>query len=156
MQENQPLIFQKNHLPLLNKVLTEHQTKEGNLLPILHSIQDELGFIPPSLVSPLATALNLSNAEVHGIISFYTHFRTEAGGKVLIEICQAEACQSMGALELKKQLLLYLEDKAYDVTVKNVYCLGLCAQSPAAMINNKAMAKLNLDKLKTPIEEALA
>lgn len=156
MQENQPLIFQKNDKSLLKKVLAEHRTKEGNLLPILHGIQDELGFIPPSLISPLAEALNLSSAEIHGVISFYTHYRTEAPSKIVIEICQAEACQSMGALNLKKELLTYLEDNGHEVQVENVYCLGLCAQSPAAMINNKPMAKLTLDKLKTPIERALA
>ncbi|AVL71403.1 formate dehydrogenase [Oligella urethralis] len=155
MQENQPLIFQKNYYPLLKKILVEYQTKEGNLLPILHRIQDELGFIPSSLISPLADALNLSAAEIHGVISFYTHYRTEMPSKVIIEICQAESCKSMGALNLKKELLTYLKDNGLDVQVDNIYCLGLCAQSPAAMINNKPIAKLTLDKLITPIKRAL-
>lgn len=156
MHENQPLSFQKNYKPLLKKALAEHLSKDGNLLPILHSIQDELGFIPHSLISPLAEALNLSSAEIHGVISFYSHYRTTSPKKVLIEICQAESCQSMGALQLKKELLDYLQENNDDVTVENVYCLGLCAQSPAAVINNKVIAKLSLDKVKISLERALA
>lgn len=156
MQENQLLIFQKNYKPVLNKVLAEHRGKEGNLLPILHGIQDELGFIPSSLIAPLATALNLSSAEIHGVISFYSHYRSKAVGNIVIEICQAEACQAMGARQLKKQLLAYLTENGHELTVENVYCLGLCAQSPAALINHQPIAKLTLDKLKTSIEKALA
>ena len=156
MHKNQPLSFQKNYKPLLKAVLAEHLDKEGNLLPILHSIQDEIGFIPQSLISPLAEALNLSSAEIHGVISFYSHYRTTPPKKILIEICQAESCQSMGALQLKKELLEYLQKNNFDVTVENVYCLGLCAQSPAAAINNKAIAKLSLEKIQTSLERALA
>jgi formate dehydrogenase subunit gamma len=156
MQINQPLIFHKNHTPLVKKVLAEHQSKEGNLLPILHGIQDELGYIPNSVITPLAEALNLSAAEIHGVISFYTHFKTAAPSKVVIEICQAEACHSMGAVNLKKELINYLEQSGHDVSVENVYCLGLCAQSPAIMINNKPLAKVTLDKLKASIEGELA
>ena len=155
MPINQPLNFQRNDKPLLKKILAEHQDKEGNLLPILHSIQNELGFIPQSLISPLAEALNLSFAEIHGVISFYSHFRTIAPKKVVIEICQAESCQSMGARQLKEELVNYLQKNKFDVTVENIYCLGLCAQSPAATINNKAIAKLTLDKIKTSVERAL-
>ncbi|NLA50818.1 MAG: formate dehydrogenase [Alcaligenaceae bacterium] len=156
MHKNQPLSFHKNYKPLLKKVLAEHLSKEGNLLPILHSLQDEIGFIPQSLISPLADALNLSSAEIHGVISFYSHFKTSAPKKIVIEICQAESCQSMGALQLKNELLQHLQENDYDVAVENVYCLGLCAQSPAAAINNKAIAKLTLDKIKTSLERALA
>lgn len=155
MHENQPLSFHKNYKPLLKKMLTEHHSKEGNLLPILHGIQDEIGFIPQSLIAPLAEALNLSSAEIHGVISFYSHFKTSAPKKVVIEICQAESCQSMGALRLKSELLHYLQVNNYDVAVENVYCLGLCAQSPAAAINSKAIAKLTLDKVKISLEKAL-
>ncbi|NLJ51508.1 MAG: hypothetical protein GX342_05065 [Alcaligenaceae bacterium] len=156
MQENQPLTFHKNYTPLVKRVLAEHQHKEGKLLPILHSIQDELGFIPSTLIDPLSEALNLSTAEIHGVISFYTHYRTTPTAKIHIEICQAEACQSMGAIQLKKELVAYLEQNGHDVTVDNVYCLGLCAQSPAAMINRQPVAKLNLNKAKGMITRSLA
>lgn len=157
MQENQPLIFQKNYKPELKRILAEHQSKEGNLLPILHAIQNELGFIPDDLISPMAEALSLSAAEIHGVISFYSHFLSEPPSKVVVEICQAESCQSMGALNLKAELLAYLQQSGHtEVEVKNVYCLGLCAQSPAAMVNNQLLAKLNLERLKAPIARALA
>ena len=156
MQENQQLTFHKNYTPLVRRVLAEHQHKEGKLLPILHGIQDELGFIPPTLIDPLSKALNLSTAEIHGVISFYAHYRTTPTTKVHIEICQAEACQAMGAIQLKKELVAYLEQSGHDVTIDNVYCLGLCAQSPAAMINRQPVAKLNLDKAKGMIARSLA
>ena len=104
---------------------------------------------------PLAEALNLSAAEIHGVISF-TPTLKQRPSKVVIEICQAEACHSMGAVNLKKELINYLEQSGHDVNVENVYCLGLCAQSPAIMINNKPLAKVTLDKLKTSIEGELA
>lgn len=143
----------------LELALKENQAKTGNLLPILHSIQKQLGYIPDSLVPALSKAINRSRAEIHGVISFYTHFRTTPPAHVLLEICRAEACQARGANALitqtKKQLGCDFHEKSTDgrVSLEPVYCLGLCAQGPAAMINNEPVAHLSVARLTQLLQE---
>lgn len=143
----------------LELALKKNSAKEGNLLPILHAIQDQLGYIPDSLVPPLSQAINRSRAEIHGVISFYTHFRTSAPAQVLLEICRAEACQARGANTLiahtKKQLGCDFHETSTDgrVSLMPVYCLGLCAQGPAAMINNEPVAHLSAERLEQLLQE---
>lgn len=143
---------QHTHQQLLNTILAEQQDKEGNLLPILHAIQDRFGYIPEDLLAPLAEALNQTAAEIYGVISFYTHFRMQPCGDIHIEFCQAEACQARGATRLAQELKHCLAEHYPEATLEPVYCLGLCAQGPAATINQKLMARLTLDKLKTTLE----
>jgi len=109
----------------------------GPLLEILHAVQDQLGCVPPEAVPPIADALNLSRAEVHGVVSFYHHFRGTPAGRTHVRICRAEACQSMGARALEAHAKEILGVKAGEttpdgrVTLDAVYCLGNCACAPA-------------------------
>ncbi len=120
-------------------VLSEHQDRPGALLPILHGIQDALGYVPPDAVPTIAQALNLSRAEVHGVVSFYHHFRETPPGRHTIQICRAESCQAVGAETLiahaKQQLGIGFHETTADgkITLEPVYCLGNCALSPALL-----------------------
>ena len=122
-------------------IIASHQLIPGALLPILHAIQDELRFIPPEAIGPIASALNLSRAEVHGVISFYHYFLTSPPPAHQIHICCAEACQSMGS-----ERLMQHSKSTGDFSVHPVYCLGLCANSPAMMIDDQLHARVTLDK----------
>lgn len=118
----------------------------GALLPVLHEIQDTVGFIPPECVDQIAQALNLSRAEVHGVITFYAHFHTTPKGAIHIEVCRAESCQAMGSTRLETHIRnttgCDMNSTRNDglVSVDAVYCLGLCAQSPNIMINGEPFA----------------
>src|SRR5699024_6421997 len=135
------------------QAIQQYQGQPGNLLPILHAIQNALGYIPPSAVPLIGEAIQLSRAEIHGVISFYPDFRQEPAGKVVLKVCRAEACQSMGANRLIEQVRNQLNcdfhetSKSRDVTLQPVYCLGLCAQSPAVMINDQPHARVTAEKL---------
>jgi len=128
---------------------------QGALLPLLHAIQDQVGFIPSDSVSEIAKALNLSRAEVHGVITYYHFFRTEPAGKHVVQVCRAEACQACGSDELLAMAEKTLGCKSHEtsangaVTLESVYCLGLCASSPAIQVNDKLHARMSTEKLKT-------
>jgi formate dehydrogenase subunit gamma len=115
----------------------------GPLLEILHAVQDQLGCVPAAAVPPIAEALNLSRAEVHGVMSFYHHFRATPAGRTHVRLCRAEACQSMRARELeahaKRTLGVEVGETTRDgrVTLDAVYCLGNCACAPAIMVNGE-------------------
>lgn len=144
---------------VVGHALQQHKNQPGNLLPILHAIQDSLGHIPSSAIPALAEALQRSRAEIHGVISFYPHFRDTPAGRVVLEVCRAEACQAMGGRALvehaRQRLGCELHDTTSDggVTFKPVYCLGLCAQSPAVMINGQPYARMTPEKLDLLLEE---
>lgn len=124
----------------------------GALLPILHDIQDAVGYIPAGAVSVIAQELNLSRAEVHGVVTFYHHFRSEPAGRNVMQICRAEACQSMGAARLWAHACSQLAVNAGDTTadgaftLQSVYCLGLCSASPAMALNDKVHARVDMEK----------
>jgi formate dehydrogenase subunit gamma len=123
------------------RVVAANRTRPGALIEILHGVQAELGFIPPAAVPVLAQELNLSRAEVHGVVSFYHFFRHSAPGQQTIRVCQAESCQSMNSEGLtehvKKALGVDFHETTADgkFTLEPVYCLGNCACSPAVMRN---------------------
>ena len=124
-------------------IIAAQQSRPGALLPILHDIQDALGFIPAGSVAQIASALNLTRAEVHGVITFYHHFRTTPPARHTIQICCAEACQSMGAEHLVQHAERKLAGrKPGEVALQPVYCLGLCATSPAVMIGGELHARV--------------
>ena len=125
----------------IRRVLDDKRDMPGALLPILHDIQDELGHVPPEAVADIAEALNLSRAEVHGVISYYHHFRTEAPKGAVVQVCRAEACQSCGS----EALWEHASQKAagQNVTLESVYCLGLCATAPSMSINDKPYARVS-------------
>jgi formate dehydrogenase subunit gamma len=128
----------------------------GDLLPVLHQIQDTVGYVPASAIADIAGTFNLSRAEVHGVVTFYHHFRTQPPARHQIQVCRAEACQSMGAERLlthaQQTLGCELHGKSADgrFSLEPVYCLGQCAMSPAIMIDDKVHAKVSparFDKL---------
>ncbi|MEZ2720429.1 NAD(P)H-dependent oxidoreductase subunit E [Paenalcaligenes hominis] len=154
-----PALTAEQLATVLQNALDQHAHKEGNLLPLLHSIQDQLRYIPAAIVPLLSTAINRSRAEIHGVISFYTHFRTQPPAPVLLELCRAESCQARGAnhliTQVKEQLGCDFHQTSSNghVSLEPVYCLGLCSQGPAAMINGTPVAHLNLQTLNQELQE---
>jgi formate dehydrogenase subunit gamma len=138
------------------EVITAHATGNGAALPILHALQEVFGCVPEAAVPIIADVLNLSRAEVHGVITFYHDFRREPPGRTVLKLCRAEACQSMGGDALGTRACAKLgvnwgeTTRDGRVTLDAVFCLGLCATAPSAMINNKLVGRLTearLDKL---------
>jgi formate dehydrogenase subunit gamma len=121
----------------LAAILDRHQGREGALLPVLHTIQNTFGYIPAEVVPEVAKALNLSRAEVHGVISFYNHFRTAPPGRHVIRICRAEACQAVGGEALAAHAECRLARS--DFTLEDTHCLGLCACGPAIQIDETTL-----------------
>lgn len=126
-------------------VIAEWKDKPGALLPILHGVQDALGYVPEDVVPLIAHELNLSRAEVHGVISFYHHFRTEPGGRHVVRLCRAEACQALGARALeahaKKTLGIDFHQTTKDgaITLEAVYCLGNCGCGPSLLVDDREL-----------------
>jgi formate dehydrogenase subunit gamma len=126
--------------------------KPGALLPILHAVQEALGFVPPDAVALIAKNLNLSRAEVHGVVTFYHYFRTQRGGRHVVHLCRAEACQSLGAAALerhaKRSLGIDFHGTSADgaVTLEPVYCLGNCALGPAVMIDEELQGRVSAER----------
>jgi len=136
----------------ISDILEAHESRPGNLLPILHNIQDSLGYIPQAAVSAIAETLNLSIAEVHGVISFYHYFRQTPPGHNILHICRAESCQAMNGKEIekyaKKQLNVDWHETTNDgqFSLEPVYCLGNCACSPSMMINNEVYGRMTRER----------
>ena len=137
----------------IEDVIEAHRDRPGALLPILHAIQDQLGHLPPDAVPIIAKALNLSRAEVHGVVTFYHHFRSAPPGRHVLRICRAEACQAMGAERLVAHALTTLgmqnmgettADSA--VTLEAVYCLGNCACSPALLVDDDLYGRVTPER----------
>ncbi len=122
---------------IVTRIIEQHCARPGALLPMLHEIQDALGCIPPEAVPPIATALNLSRAEVHGVISYYAHFRQEPPGRHVVRVCCAEACQAVGGEALAEHARARLAGS--DVTLEPVYCLGLCACGPSVQVDESTL-----------------
>ena len=143
---------------LLAQLLSQYENTPGGLLPLLHAIQEDLGYIPPESIPSMAEVMNLSVAEVHGVISFYHDFKTSPGGRHTLQICAAESCQAAGGKALaqlaQEQLGIEFGETADDgsVTLEKVYCLGNCACSPSIRIDNETYARLDATRLKTLIE----
>lgn len=127
--------------------------RPGALLPILHAIQDKLGYVPDSAVPIVANVLNLSRAEVHGVVTFYHFFRRQPPGQHTLYLCRAEACQSMGARELERHVKEKLNVDFHETTadgrfsLEPVYCLGNCACSPAVMIDEDVHGRVTPERL---------
>lgn len=132
---------------------------EGPLLPILHDLQAEFGCVPAEAVPVVAEALNLSRAEVHGVLTFYHDFRRTPAGRRVLKLCRAEACQARGGREVERALIaamgLQMGETAADgaFTLEPVYCLGLCASGPSALLDDAPIARLAGDRLQRLIDE---
>jgi formate dehydrogenase subunit gamma len=142
----------EHHARVLSIVRALKQ-REGALLPILHRVQAEFGFIPPGAVAPIAEELNLTRAEVHGVISFYHDFRPTPPGRVVVQLCRAESCQALGAQALaqraRTRLGIDFNQTCADgsATLLPVYCLGNCACSPAITIDGQLFGRLTPERL---------
>jgi len=129
------------------------------LLEILHDLQHEVGHIPEASLPVLAKALNLSRAEVHGVVSFYHEFRRKPAGRHVVKVCRAEACQSMKGNELadaaQKSLKVKFGETTSDgaITLEAVYCLGLCATSPALLVDERPMGRMTPQKFDALVKE---
>lgn len=130
-------------------IVQEHRNLDGAMLPILHALNDHFGYVDSEAVPIIADELNLSRAEVHGVISFYHDFRQEPAGRHVVKVCRAEACQSMDGRTLEEHIRNRLKtefgatspDHVY--TLDAVYCLGLCACSPAIMVDGELHARVS-------------
>ncbi|HPE26962.1 MAG: formate dehydrogenase subunit gamma [Rhodobacteraceae bacterium] len=144
----------------ISVLISEKLGLEGPLLPILHAIQEEFGHVPQGALPLIADALNISKAEVHGVVSFYHDYREVPAGRHVVKICRAEACQAVGGAALAEATLAKLgvewhgTTKNGAVTVEPVYCLGLCACAPAAMVDGKVVGRVDAAKMTKLLEEA--
>jgi formate dehydrogenase subunit gamma len=133
----------------VNQLCTQLKSAPGPLMPILHAVQERLGFIPHDAVPLIAHALNLSIAEVHGVVSFYHYFRKDRGGRHVVHVCRAEACQSVGAAALeahaKRTLGIDFHGRTPDgaLSLEPVYCLGNCALGPSIMIDQRLHGRVS-------------
>lgn len=132
-------------LATVERILAAKRGQSGALLPVLHEIQDTLGHIPPETVPLISQELNLSRAEVHGVITYYHHFRQTPAGRHVVRVCCAEACQAVGGEALAEHARTRLAGG--DVTLEPVYCLGLCACGPALQVDETTLhAKVTPEK----------
>jgi formate dehydrogenase subunit gamma len=144
------------------QIIAEHLGLEGPLLPILHALNEELGFVSDDAVPLIAEALNVSRAEVHGVITFYHDFRRAPAGRHILKICRAEACQSVGSEAIAKGALAELgvtwhgTTRDGAITVEPVYCLGLCATGPSALLDDVPIGRFDKTKLAEAIEEVVS
>lgn len=131
----------------LQEIIAAHAGREGPLLPILHDVQAAFGHVSEDAVRAIALALNLSRAEVHGVVSFYHDFHAEPEARPVLKLCRAEACQARGGEALAAGLA-----ENHRVKVEAVYCLGLCSVGPNAMVGGKVHARLDAAKLGALVE----
>ncbi len=142
-----------------SQIITTHREMAGATMPILHAIQEAFGFVPDPVVPMIAESLNLSRAEVYGVVTFYHDFRREPPGRHVIKLCAAEACQAMGSTELaayaEERLGIEMGETSPDgrVTLEPIYCLGLCACAPSAMIDGRLVGRLDRETIDELVAE---
>jgi len=145
--------------PVIAAICTRFPARQESLLPLLHAVQAELGFIPAHAVAQIAAALNISVAEVHAVLQFYTYFQSEPPAALTIEICHAEACQAQQSLPLiehiEQQLGCRVGQRTANgrIQLKKVYCLGLCTHGPVLQINEKPYVRLTPEYFDQLIDE---
>jgi formate dehydrogenase subunit gamma len=142
------------------EIIARHSSLEGATLVILHALQDAFGFVPEPAIPMIASALNLSRAEGHGVFTFYHDFRRAPAGRHVLKLCRAEACQAAGgdalAARAEAKLGIALGNTTADarVTLEPIYCLGLCATAPSAMLDGRLIGRLDSPRLDALIAEA--
>ena len=144
----------------IRHIILPLKDKPGALLPVLHSLQDKFGYVPPEAVPVIADELNLTRADVHGVISFYHDFRSEPPGRHILKICLAESCQAVGGITLTALAKLRLgvdfhettTDRAF--TLEPAYCLGGCACSPTIMVDGEVHGRVSPERFSELLEEA--
>jgi formate dehydrogenase subunit gamma len=144
----------------IGAIIAPYLNREGPAMPMLHAVQAAYGFVPEAAVPVVAQALNMSRAEVHGLISFYHDFRRAPAGRTVLKLCRAEACQSRGADKLaahtQDRLGIGWHETTPDgaVTLEPVFCLGLCAAAPCGMVNERTLARLDEARVDAILEAA--
>jgi formate dehydrogenase subunit gamma len=142
--------------------IAAHKTMPGGLLPLLHAIQDDIGYVPEETYLQISKALALSVAEVHGVVTFYHHFHTHPVGKHILQVCRAESCQAMGSEKLEKDIKAKLgidyhqTTKDGAITLLPIYCLGNCACSPAVMLDDEVYGRVNVEMVTELVAEVTA
>jgi formate dehydrogenase subunit gamma len=143
-------------------VIAAHASMRGALLPLLHAVQRAIGFVPDDLVPEIALALNISKADVHGVITFYHDFRRRPAGRHVVKICRAESCQARGGAaieaEAAERLGVAMGETRADgkVTLEAIYCLGLCASGPSALVDGVPIARVDSARLLRIAEKVAA
>lgn len=132
---------------VVRAVVADHRDHRGPLLPILHAIQARLGYVPQEAIAVLAAELNLSRADVHGVVTFYHDFRQEPAPELVVRVCRAEACQALGADRLVSMP---------DAAVEQVFCLGNCALGPSVQVNGRLYGRVDEVRLRSIIDEAVS
>ncbi|MGJ4995005.1 formate dehydrogenase subunit gamma [Bradyrhizobium sp. HKCCYLS3077] len=142
------------------EIIAEHSQMEGATLPILHALQETFGYVPEDAIPMIASALNLSRAEVYGVFTFYHDFRAKKAGRHVLKLCRAEACQAAGgdalAARAEAKLGIAIGNTTADerVTLEPIYCLGLCATAPSAMIDGRLVGRLDEARIDALVSEA--
>jgi formate dehydrogenase subunit gamma len=142
------------------EIIAEHSHLEGATLVILHALQDAFGYVPEQAIPMVAEARNLSRAEVHGVFTFYHDFRHQPAGRHVLKLCRAEACQAAGgdalAARAEAKLGIAIGNTTADdrVTLEPIYCLGLCATAPSAMLDGRVVGRLDEARLDALVAEA--
>jgi formate dehydrogenase subunit gamma len=142
------------------EIIVEHNHLEGATLVILHALQEAFGYVPEPAIPMVAEALNLSRAEVHGVFTFYHDFRHKPAGRHVLKLCRAEACQAAGSDALtartEARLGIAIGNTTADerVTLEPIYCLGLCATAPSAMLDGRLVGRLDEARIDALIAEA--
>jgi formate dehydrogenase subunit gamma len=142
------------------EIIAEHSQLEGATLVILHALQEAFGYVPEPAIPMIASALNLSRAEVHGVVTFYHDFRHKPAGKHVLKLCRAEACQAAGgdalAARAEAKLGVKIGNTSADerVTLEPIYCLGLCATAPSAMLDGRVVGRLDEARIDALVAEA--
>lgn len=149
------MLNEQGYSETIQRLIDNVKEKPGALLPVLHSIQEAIGYIPKDSIPFIAKSLNLSRAEVHGVIHFYDYFRDVPPGRRTIRICRAESCQAMGGEQLeahiKKKLHMEYHQTSSDgeFTLEPVYCLGNCACSPSLQIGQEVYGRMTPEEFDT-------
>jgi formate dehydrogenase subunit gamma len=142
------------------EIIAEYAQLQGATIVILHALQEAFGYVPEAAIPMVASALNLSRAEVHGVFTFYHDFRKKPAGRHVLKLCRAEACQAAGgdrlAARAEAKLGIVLGDTTADerVTLEPIYCLGLCATAPSAMLDGRLVGRLDEKRIDALLAEA--
>ncbi|HKX55874.1 MAG TPA: formate dehydrogenase subunit gamma [Xanthomonadales bacterium] len=145
----------------IGKIVSDHAGQIGALMPVLHAVQEHFGYVPEAAVPLLASQLNLSRAEVHGVIGFYHDFRSQPAGRHLIQVCRAEACQAMGSVALEQHIKQLLGIDFGQTTsdgqfsLEPVYCLGNCACTPSLRIDDDIHARVTPKRFEQLLQSLL-
>jgi formate dehydrogenase subunit gamma len=152
-------VLSAQQLVKISAHIAAHKTMPGGLLPLLHAIQDDIGYVPEESYLQISKALALSVAEVHGVVTFYHHFHTHPVGKHILQVCRAESCQAMGSEKLEKDIKAQLGIDYHEttkdgaITLLPIYCLGNCACSPAVMLDDEVYGRVNVEMVSDLVAE---